>query len=64
VRTQLAGPTVARTKARWWNPDDPRLFHAEGVRHLRRHWGVLRRRRHDQRAREYPHAGDKLHRQV
>ena len=20
MRTQLAGPTVARTKARWWNP--------------------------------------------
>jgi uncharacterized membrane protein len=19
-------PTVARTKSRWWNPDDPRLF--------------------------------------
>lgn len=19
-------PTVARTKQRWWNPDDPRLF--------------------------------------
>jgi hypothetical protein len=26
VRAALADGRVARTKARWWNPDDPRLF--------------------------------------